>query len=422
MPPTPPTTARCCGAIKSIDANISTASGGLGVELPYRMLEFFELTASGQVFYRVATEDGLVEIGNADLPPPRAPLVTGQPQFSDATLLRRAGARRLLCAAARPAAGRRSRRRSASSSRSPRRCSRARPSRARWCWQSVARDLRAGAGGHRRCWCWRSAGRCGRWRGCAPRCRRARRRTCAPISAGGIPADVRPLVEAINHHVERNRRAGRSAAALRRRRLAPAAHAADHAGHAGRLRAARARSRGAAPGAARRSRRSSTRPCARPTRCWRWRAPTAPSSRPSRSTCAALAQAVTRAVVDRGARRRHRPGLRAAPARRCAVSAQPALLKEALSNLLHNAIRYTPRGGQVTVQVSRAAAARRDRGRRRRARAFRPTNCARAGERFFRGSNVDAAGHRAGAGDRAVDRRAAGRQPAAGAGPRRAAG
>jgi two-component system sensor histidine kinase TctE len=72
------------GAIKSMDANISTASGGLGVELPYRLLEFFELTASGQVFYRVATEDGLVEIGNADLPPPRAPLVTGRPQFSDA--------------------------------------------------------------------------------------------------------------------------------------------------------------------------------------------------------------------------------------------------------------------------------------------------------------------------------------------------
>ncbi|MEO6855553.1 MAG: sensor histidine kinase N-terminal domain-containing protein, partial [Rhodoferax sp.] len=35
------------GAIKSMDANISTASGGLGVELPYRMLEFFELTANG---------------------------------------------------------------------------------------------------------------------------------------------------------------------------------------------------------------------------------------------------------------------------------------------------------------------------------------------------------------------------------------
>lgn len=67
------------GAVKSIDANISTESGGLGVELPYRVLEFFELTAAGQVYYRVATEDGLVEIGNADLPPPRGPWSAGGP-------------------------------------------------------------------------------------------------------------------------------------------------------------------------------------------------------------------------------------------------------------------------------------------------------------------------------------------------------
>lgn len=71
------------GAVKSIDSSISTASGGLGVELPYRMLEFFELTAQGQVFYRVATEDGLVEIGSADLPAPPRPLKTGQPQFHE---------------------------------------------------------------------------------------------------------------------------------------------------------------------------------------------------------------------------------------------------------------------------------------------------------------------------------------------------
>ena len=72
------------GAIKAMDANISTASGGLSVELPYRMLEFFELTANGQVFYRVASADGLVDIGNADLPAAPLPLVDGQPQFHDA--------------------------------------------------------------------------------------------------------------------------------------------------------------------------------------------------------------------------------------------------------------------------------------------------------------------------------------------------
>lgn len=72
------------GAIKAVDANISTASGGLSVELPYQMLEFFELTASGQVFYNVASGDGLVEIGNAGLPRPPRTLIDRAPQFYDA--------------------------------------------------------------------------------------------------------------------------------------------------------------------------------------------------------------------------------------------------------------------------------------------------------------------------------------------------
>jgi two-component system sensor histidine kinase TctE len=71
------------GALKSIDANVSTESGGLAVELPYRMFEFFELTSSGPVLYRVATADGLVELGSPDLPPPPRPLQPGVPQFYD---------------------------------------------------------------------------------------------------------------------------------------------------------------------------------------------------------------------------------------------------------------------------------------------------------------------------------------------------
>ena len=73
------------GALKSIDANISTASGGLSAELPYSMLEFFELTASGNVYFRVASSDGLVELGNADLPLPAGDLEPGVPRFYDAT-------------------------------------------------------------------------------------------------------------------------------------------------------------------------------------------------------------------------------------------------------------------------------------------------------------------------------------------------
>lgn len=71
------------GALKSIEASVSTESGGLAVELPYRLFEFFELTASGPVYYRIATEDGLVELGSADLPLPPEPLQPGVPQFYD---------------------------------------------------------------------------------------------------------------------------------------------------------------------------------------------------------------------------------------------------------------------------------------------------------------------------------------------------
>lgn len=73
------------GAIKALDLNVSTASGGLAVELPYRLFEFFQLTATGSVYFRVATTDGLVEIGNTDLPQPPRPLSAGAPQFYDAS-------------------------------------------------------------------------------------------------------------------------------------------------------------------------------------------------------------------------------------------------------------------------------------------------------------------------------------------------
>lgn len=69
------------GAIRAIDASISTESGGIGVELPYVLLEFFELTTSGPVHYRVATEDGLVEIGSPDIPMPDEPTVLRSPHF-----------------------------------------------------------------------------------------------------------------------------------------------------------------------------------------------------------------------------------------------------------------------------------------------------------------------------------------------------
>jgi two-component system, OmpR family, sensor histidine kinase TctE len=72
------------GAIRSLDLNVSTNSGGLSVELPYRLFEFFQLAAGGNVYFRVATADGLVEIGNPDLPRPDEQLTPGVPVFHDA--------------------------------------------------------------------------------------------------------------------------------------------------------------------------------------------------------------------------------------------------------------------------------------------------------------------------------------------------
>ncbi|MDS1139155.1 sensor histidine kinase [Pusillimonas sp. SM2304] len=75
------------GALRAIDHQISTVSGGLSIELPYLMLEFFELTANENVYYRVLTEDGLADIGNQQLPLPEQYLVSGVPQFYTAGYL-----------------------------------------------------------------------------------------------------------------------------------------------------------------------------------------------------------------------------------------------------------------------------------------------------------------------------------------------
>jgi two-component system sensor histidine kinase TctE len=72
------------GALRSLDANVSSASGGLSIELPYRLFEFFQLTANGAVYFRVATADSIVEIGSPDLPLPKIPLEEGVPVFYDA--------------------------------------------------------------------------------------------------------------------------------------------------------------------------------------------------------------------------------------------------------------------------------------------------------------------------------------------------
>ncbi|MEO5698487.1 MAG: sensor histidine kinase [Burkholderiaceae bacterium] len=371
------------GAIKAMDANVSTTSGGIGVELPYRMLEFFELTASGQVFYRVATEDGLVEIGSADLPAPPGALVTGRPQFSDAIYygepVRIGSYARLL---GQPLAGQPAPARIviqvAETLDSRNDFTRA------LVLQSVARDLLlviaasallAGAIS----WALRPLARL------RSEVQARSAHDMAPIETTFIPADVRPLVQAINHHIERSREQTQA----RRDFVDDASHQlrtplttlATQVGFA---------LREADPASQRDTLlaiKAQLDETVRQTNQMLALARTDSAAfEPEPVDLTTLAEAVTRRwwseARERGVDLGFEPG--PGPAR---VRAQPAQLQEALSNLLHNAIRYTPRGGRVTVRVEHddesVAVQVEDSGP-----GIPIDEQHRAGERFFRASNV----------------------------------
>lgn len=371
------------GAVKSIDANVSTASGGLGVELPYRLLEFFELTANGHVYYRVATEDGLVDIGNANLPLPSAYLVTGQPQFTDARYFDepvRVGSYARLLDPQLPGAapGQRLVIQVAETLESRQAFTRA------LVLQAVARDvllllvaiaLMAAAVG----WALRPLAKLRR----EVQARAVQDLT--PISSKGIPVDVLPLVDAINFHVERSRQDTQA----RQRFVDDASHQlrtplatlATQVGFA--LREANAAQQHEVLLAIKTQLDETVRQTNQMLALAR-----VDSAQVALETLdvTALVEKVTRewwsearaSGIDLG----FDPDALALMAQANAV-----LLKEALSNLLHNAIRYTPHGGQVTVKVYRHAQqgliAVTDTGP-----GMPPDELVRAGDRFFRGSQV----------------------------------
>jgi two-component system sensor histidine kinase TctE len=371
------------GAIKAMDANVSTASGGLGVELPYRLLEFFQLTASGNVYYRVATEDGLVEIGNADLPPPRAALVTGRPQFSDGVYfgepVRIGSYARVL---GQPLAGQPSAQRIviqvAETLESRNDFTR------NLVLQSVARDLLLVLAATAMLvlavgWALRPLARLrNEVQGRAPD-------DLAPIASVRIPADVRPLVDAINHHVARTRR---QTEALRRfvddashQLRTPLATLSTQVGFA--LREADPHAQRSALEAI----KAQLEETVRQTNQMLALARTDSADLPfERVDIAAMATDLTRQWWVQARNKGIDLGLEAGDPP-LLVLAHPALLKEALGNLLHNAIKYTPRGGQVTVQVARSGHSAEvcviDNGP-----GIPPAERARAGERFFRASNA----------------------------------
>ncbi|SOY41264.1 sensor histidine kinase [Cupriavidus taiwanensis] len=75
------------GSIRAIDNAIGMAGDNVQLTLPDAAMEIFETAAQTHVFYRVSTERaGQVETvtGYNDLPLPRGPLVNNQPRFYDA--------------------------------------------------------------------------------------------------------------------------------------------------------------------------------------------------------------------------------------------------------------------------------------------------------------------------------------------------
>ncbi|MDP2261661.1 MAG: sensor histidine kinase N-terminal domain-containing protein [Hydrogenophaga sp.] len=369
------------GAVKSIDSSISTASGGLGVELPYRMLEFFELTAQGQVFYRVATEDALVEIGSADLPAPPRPLQTGRPQFHEGVyvgqpvrvgsyardlnppLAGQAGPQRVVIQVAETLEARNDFRRGL-------------------VLQALARDLLLMMAA---CallilaiaWAMRPLDRL------RQEVDARDPQDLTPVNDTEAPVEVRPLVQAINHHIERNR----EQAEARRRFIDDASHQLRTPLTTLVTQVAYAQ-REPDPAAQRQALESIREQLDETIRQTNQmlslaRADSAPPQRESFDVVA-MAESLMRQWWGSAREQGVDLGLDV-PEQAWHLVGEPGLLREALANLLHNAIRHGGKGSRVTLMVhalpdGRVRMAVADDGP-----GLPPDELARAGERFFRG-------------------------------------
>ena len=181
----------------------------------------------------------------------------------------------------------------------------------------------------------------------------------SPLEAAPRAAGNRAAGDVVQRPADAARTEHGTAEALYRRRRASDENAARRPAHAGRA--------GAAPGRVRRksTARSSRSPPVRSTRrgsspnCWRWRARKTGMSgqifTPVEVT--ELARSAVRDWVQAALAKQMDLGYEA-PDEPVEVDGNPVMLREMLSNLIDNAIRYTPAGGRITVRVRPDATAR----------------------------------------------------------------
>lgn len=340
------------GALRAIDHNISTASGGLAVELPYLMLEFFELTANDSVYYRILTEDGLADIGNQDLPLPDTRLASNTPVFYDRDYL---GASIRIAALARPMApplyGQTDGRVivMVGEDRSGR--------------DQVIRDMMIRNIVRDLVEVLASTGLIvvGVLIGLRPLTRLYRKLKgrapddLSPISAPELPREVRPLVDAINQHVARHARQARR----QRQFLDDASHqlrtplAVLHTQLDYALRESDPAEARAALLAMRGGLDQAQRTAAQMLALARAREADSHDNPPRTVALTPLAQDVIRQLYSLARQKRQTIAMDGGELG-ATVTGVEWLLREALVNLMDNAIKYTPEEGAITLRIERS--------------------------------------------------------------------